>query len=412
MLLGCGNSQQGPTQAPDERQSGTAKPIERAEGETPQQRYAKLRKEYDAAREAHSAALQGARADPGRQKDVAEKRDRVMEFAGRFLALAEGYPEDPVAFDARATVAAERAQDRFDLDDEVRALGELVRHHVGDPRIGRFCHRMRYLSRTPYGAQGEAMLRAVAAKNPNPEVQARANYYLAETIEDRVQFARYFRRNPGEAAEPLFRAMLGAEGLKQAQESDPDKSDEEAARLYELVVERAAGTRDEAGRLDDQAKSRLFALRNLGIGKLAPDISGTDLDGKPLRLSDLRGKVVVLNFWATWCGPCMSLVPRERDLVARLKEQPFALVGVNCDKDGEAAKTAAAREGMTWRSFSDGDPATGPIVSSWGINSWPTIYVLDTKGIIRFKNVDFPNKERFEDAVDLLLRAAPPGPQR
>src|SRR3981081_1367828 len=86
----------------------------------------------------------------------------------------------------------------------------------------------------------------------------------------------------------------------------------------------------------------------------APDFELKSLDGRAVRLSDFHGKVVVLNFWATWCAPCMALVPQERSLVDRLKGRPFALVGVNGDADKDAAKRVIEKEGMTWRSFWDG----------------------------------------------------------
>src|SRR4051794_4790879 len=119
------------------------------------------------------------------------------------MGPAPGRARDPVTFDARATVAT----DRFHLDDEVRALGELVRHHVEDQRLAQFCVQMRYLSRTPAGVKAEGWLGEVATKNPHAEVQAQANFSRAELLEDWTQFTRYFRRNPDEPAQPLFRAM-------------------------------------------------------------------------------------------------------------------------------------------------------------------------------------------------------------
>lgn len=125
--------------------------------------------------------------------------------------------------------------------------------------------------------------------------------------------------------------------------------------------------------------SKLHELRDLAIGKVAPEITGEDIDGKPMKLSDYRGKVVALVFWATWCGPCMGLVPHERDLTERLKGKPFVLLGIDGDPDREQAKKVASRERMSWRSWWNGGP-TGPITTLYNVEGWPTVYVLDDKG--------------------------------
>ena len=85
--------------------------------------------------------------------------------------------------------------------------------------------------------------------------------------------------------------------------------------------------------LGQVAEARLDDLHNLAVGKPAPEIKGVDIHGKPLALSDYRGKVVALVFWGTWCGPCMREIPREKALVDRMKGRPFAMLGVNTDTD-------------------------------------------------------------------------------
>ena len=95
----------------------------------------------------------------------------------------------------------------------------------------------------------------------------------------------------------------------------------------------------------------------------------------------------------------MAMVPHERSLVKRLSGQPFALIGVNSDPR-ETVKDVVKRENITWRSFWDGGSALGPIATKWGVLAWPAIYVLDSKGVIRYKNV---RGKTMDDAVDKLL---------
>ena len=94
------------------------------------------------------------------------------------------------------------------------------------------------------------------------------------------------------------------------------------------------------------------------------------------------------------------MYPHERSLVKRLENEPFALIGVNSDADRDALKRVLDQEQITWRSFWDGGSRNGPIATAWGVNSWPTIYVLDAEGQIRFKG---PRGADLDRAVDTLL---------
>lgn len=93
------------------------------------------------------------------------------------------------------------------------------------------------------------------------------------------------------------------------------------------------------------------------------------------------------------------MYPHERSLVARLAGKPFALVGVNSDKDMDKLKARMAEEKITWPSFRDGS-TSGPIATKWNVSGWPTIYVIDQKGIIRVKNV---REKELDEWVDKLL---------
>ncbi len=93
------------------------------------------------------------------------------------------------------------------------------------------------------------------------------------------------------------------------------------------------------------------------------------------------------------------MYPHERSLVERLKDKPFALLGINSDSK-ERVKAAIEKENITWRSWWDGGSTGGPIATAWGVRGWPTIYVLDHNGVIRFKGV---RGSRMDVAVDQLL---------
>src|SRR5262249_5833181 len=96
------------------------------------------------------------------------------------------------------------------------------------------------------------------------------------------------------------------------------------------------------------------------------------------------------------------MYPHERSLVKRLESSPFALIGINSDKDREKLKKVLEDEKITWRSFWNGPKGTqGPISQAWHVQGWPTIFVLDGDGVIRYREV---RGEGMDHAVDQLLK--------
>jgi thiol-disulfide isomerase/thioredoxin len=142
---------------------------------------------------------------------------------------------------------------------------------------------------------------------------------------------------------------------------------------------------------------------DLSVGKPAPEVISQDLNGKKVKLSDLRGKVVVLDIWATWCGPCKKLIPHYREMVKKYKDKPFVLVGVSIDAKKETLVKFMDKEPMPWTHWWNG---TGGIAKDWDIEAIPTIYVLDAKGIIRSKVVG-ADEEAIEKAVAKLIKETP-----
>ena len=94
------------------------------------------------------------------------------------------------------------------------------------------------------------------------------------------------------------------------------------------------------------------------------------------------------------------MLPHEKEMVARLKDKPFALIGINSDGGREPLRRIMKEQGITWRQAVDGD-TRGPLATKWNINGWPTIYIVDAKGVIRHRDL---RDQQMEDAVVALLK--------
>ena len=108
------------------------------------------------------------------------------------------------------------------------------------------------------------------------------------------------------------------------------------------------------------------------------------------------------------------MLPHERSLVEKLKDKPFSIVAVNSDSSREKLKEVMAKENVTWPQFYDGGNTSGPIATQWNVTGWPTLYLIDAKGVIRHKNLR--NESAMEEAIDALVaeaqREAAPAPAK
>jgi len=96
----------------------------------------------------------------------------------------------------------------------------------------------------------------------------------------------------------------------------------------------------------------------------------------------------------------------ERSLVKRMEGKPFALVGVNSDRDRAELKKAMEKENITWRSFWNGGSTSGPISTRWAVRGWPTLYLIDHKGVVRKKWVGSPGDKVMNQEIDKLVKEA------
>ncbi len=226
------------------------------------------------------------------------------------------------------------------------------------------------------------LLRTVIETNKHKDCQALATYSLG----------LLFKRN-----------------AKEAQRDDRNSHILAAEKHFNIVSEKYADVNQGEESLGKMAASQLLGLKmmdQLQVGKPVPEMSGEDLNGKALKLSNFRGKVTILTFWATWCPPCMALVPHEIALAESLKDRPFELVGVNGDKLDDAVRDKIADNKITWRSFKNEQAGQAPLSDIWGIDGWPTILVIDSEGIIRHIWTGSPDEKELDESIEKLVKQA------
>jgi hypothetical protein len=105
------------------------------------------------------------------------------------------------------------------------------------------------------------------------------------------------------------------------------------------------------------------------------------------------------------------MYPHERSLVKKMEDKPFVLVGINSDQDRDKLKDVMKQEEITWHSFWNGGGTGGPISKKWNVRGWPTMYVIDHKGVIRHKYLGSPGDEVLDKVIEDLVKEAE-GPEK
>jgi hypothetical protein len=222
--------------------------------------------------------------------DEFETDGNARESAGRFIKLAEQHSKSPVAVDALAWVVVNVSRGK-DLE---RAITLLTKEYVRSERLAPLCGR---LPDRPSLAS-ESLLRELRAKSPHKSVRAQASFYLAVYLQRQLALIDAFKKD--ETKRPQFEQFYGKSFTGHLARHDTIASLKEIESIYEDVVRSFPDVKVDDSTMAETARRQLYAIRNLSIGRTAPEITGQDVDDKTFKLSDYRGKVVLLDFWGHW----------------------------------------------------------------------------------------------------------------
>lgn len=329
---------------------------------------------FEAAKKEREADL--AKAPAQFKKELADelKEFIVIETDNLFDAAAEE-AESPEAFD----IFAQMLVKAVDKDKAKKARLLIVQHHLTKPHVKKALPALASAG----DDNVEGLLKIVAEKNEDKECQAVAT---------------------------LMVGMMAQASAKMSNGDDKQEKVKKATEWFTKAKEKYADVKYQGSTVGKIAVGRLAALKvagNLEVGKPVPEIVGEGIDGKTFKLSETKGKVVMLSFWATWCPPCMRMVPHEVEMVAKLKDRPFELVGVNGDPElTDEVKQTILEKKITWRSFKNEQKDSPPLSETWEIGGWPTIFVVDHKGVIRHIQLGGGEQEKLDKVIEDLVKEA------
>lgn len=148
-------------------------------------------------------------------------------------------------------------------------------------------------------------------------------------------------------------------------------------------------------------QSYLFENEKVSVGKIAPEITIRDVNGNPFQLSSLQGKFVLIDFWASWCGPCRQENPNLVQMYQAFKEKDFEIVGVSIDDNIKSWTKAIETDSLLWTQVCDGNGMEGEVAKRYLISAIPTNFLLDKRGKIIAKNL---RGEELKKALDHFIK--------
>jgi RNA polymerase sigma factor (sigma-70 family) len=386
----------------------------------PASRVKPLAEAYKAAEATARAASQPAGPGVPGVKAYIAAAPKWADYGPKMWAIAQATPGSPEAFDALLWIIHHHMP-FFDSAEEWsatigRAVDALIRDHldfIGDHLDTReVAEAFNHWQPVP-APHIDRIFRTLYERGRTRDIRGKMGFALARHRKTEADLTEGFELRGADPARHFEFAIFTPSYLESLRRSGHRRITAEAETLFEKVKAdygdvAAIGVTPTGEPIATAAAQELADIRTLTVGQAAPEIGGTDADGKPMTLSEFRGKVVVLDFGShEHCGACRLVYPKLRELVEKYNTRPFAVLGINNYDRLEVLRDLAAKKAVTWRCWWDGDKLDrpGPITTRWNIRVASAFVVLDDQGVIRFKNLH-PADPQFDQTIERLVKAA------
>jgi thiol-disulfide isomerase/thioredoxin len=272
-----------------------------------------------------------------------------VKLATMCEAFATKFPEDPRAEQAnvRALIALRLAEKLG--DDSLKERFEALKTKFLPPSA-----EIDFVLAAAYAMHLSELLdyevNGVDLTTFSSEIELLANRYPDQFDTGRMRFQL------GHLQVSAGQLERGKATLKQVAESGADEEFKEVARAILVQADR--------------------------VGKTLA-LEFTDLKGDKVSLEKYRGRVVMIDFWAMWCGPCVRALPKLKSLHKKLGGEQFEILGINFDGDPKALATFVEKEKMNWPQYPGGEPGANELGDAFNIYQWPTVWLVDKQGVLR-----------------------------
>jgi peroxiredoxin len=175
---------------------------------------------------------------------------------------------------------------------------------------------------------------------------------------------------------------------------------DDAQKEYKIVIDKYSQLNPNYIAAATAALNDIPGLKRLAVGMESVPFSVKDTEGKPLSIDRFKGKVVLLDFWASWCMPCKVEMPNVIRIHKKFRDRGFEIIGISLDSDRQAFENYVKKNGMEWPQYFDGKGWQNDLADKYKVRAIPATFLLDRNGKIRYRSLRGPE---LESAIEKLL---------